>query len=95
VATGIDYGIVIVMMPLVLVGSTSGVLIAITLPSLVLAIILTVLLFFLSIQSLRNAVKMFQKETALHRLDEDPSMSINKSLNEKKQDVFIPDIRHF
>lgn len=48
-ATGIDYGIVIVMMPLVLVGSFTGVLINIMLPSLVLAIILTLLLLGLSV----------------------------------------------
>ena len=66
-ATGIDYGIVIVMMPLVLVGSFTGVLINIMLPGLLLAIVLTLLLLFLSVQSLRNAIKMYKKETLMEK----------------------------
>ena len=44
------------MMPLVMVGSFTGVLVNIVLPSLALAIILTLLLLFLSIQSLVKGV---------------------------------------
>ena len=48
-ATVIDYGIVIVMMPTVLVGSFIGVIINVLLPSLVLSIVLTLFLLFLSL----------------------------------------------
>jgi uncharacterized membrane protein YfcA len=47
--TIIDYGIVIVMMPMVLVGSFVGVLVNIYLPATVLSIILTLLLLGLAI----------------------------------------------
>ena len=47
-STIIEYNIVIVMMPMVLVGSFVGVLLNIYLPSLVLAIILLSLLLFLT-----------------------------------------------
>ena len=48
-AVGLDYGIAIVMMPLVLVGPFSGVLINVWLPDVILGIILTSLLIFLTI----------------------------------------------
>lgn len=44
----IDYGIVIVMMPLVLVGSFVGVLVNIILPPIILSSILTVILMLLT-----------------------------------------------
>ena len=47
-ATMIDYGIVIVMMPLVLVGSFVGVLVNIMLPPVLLSIFLTVILLLLT-----------------------------------------------
>ena len=50
-ATLIDYGIVIVMMPLVLVGSFVGVLLNIMLPPVILSSILTVILVLLTLQS--------------------------------------------
>ena len=50
-ATVIDYGIVIVMMPLVLVGSFVGVLVNLTLPGLVLSLMLTIILVALTLQS--------------------------------------------
>ena len=62
-STIIEYSIVIVMMPMVLVGSFVGVLLNIYLPSLVLAIILLSLLLFLSIQSLLKAFTIYKKET--------------------------------
>ena len=55
-ATIIDYGIVIVMMPMVLVGSFVGVLVNIYLPATVLSIILTLLLLGLALQSLSKAL---------------------------------------
>jgi len=48
-SVGLDYGIAIVMMPLVLVGSFSGVLINLWLPDVILGIILSLLLVFLTI----------------------------------------------
>ena len=48
-ATHIDYGIVIVMMPLVLLGTVLGVLVNTVISALTLSIILTALLLFLSI----------------------------------------------
>jgi len=48
-ATNIDYGIVIVMMPLVLTGTIIGVLVNVIVSSLTLAIILTALLLFLTV----------------------------------------------
>ena len=47
----IDYGIVIVMMPLVLVGSFVGVLLNIMLPPILLSTILTIILMLLTVQS--------------------------------------------
>ena len=47
----IDYGIVIVMMPLVLVGSFVGVLVNIMLPPILLSLFLTVILLLLAGQS--------------------------------------------
>lgn len=48
-ATHIDYGIVIVMLPLVIVGSATGVLINLWLPPIVLSSMLTLLLLVLTI----------------------------------------------
>lgn len=46
--THIDYGIVIVMLPLVILGSFIGVLINIILPPVILSIMLSILLFVLT-----------------------------------------------
>ena len=61
-ATNIDYGIVIVMMPCVLLGTILGVLVNVSVSALILAIILTLLLMFLSGQSLRSAIMMYRNE---------------------------------
>lgn len=63
----IDYGIVIVMMPLVLVGSFTGVLLNIMLPPIILSSILTVVLVLLTAQSLFKGVQIYNKETRLIR----------------------------
>ena len=47
-ATVIDFGIVIVMLPLVIVGSATGVLVNLSLPPVILSACLTVLLLFLT-----------------------------------------------
>lgn len=48
-ATHIDYGIVIVMLPLVVLGSFLGVLVNIMLPPIILSIMLTILLVILAV----------------------------------------------
>lgn len=62
-ATMIDYGIVIVMMPLVLVGSFVGVLVNIMLPPVILSSILTAILLMLTAQSFYKAMQIYRKET--------------------------------
>ena len=62
-ATMIDYGIVIVMMPLVLVGSFIGVLVNLTMPGIILSAMLTVILIGLTAQSWRKAQEIHAKET--------------------------------
>ena len=60
----IDYGIVIVMMPLVLVGSFVGVLLNIMLPPILLSTILTIILMLLTVQSFFKGKQIYNKETA-------------------------------
>jgi len=62
-ATVIDYGIVIVMMPMVLVGSFVGVLVNVMLPGVVLSLILFILLVFLAWKSLHKAFEIYHKES--------------------------------
>lgn len=64
-ATQIDYGIVLVMLPLVIIGTTTGVLINLSFPPIVLSILLALLLFYLSIGSTKTAIKLYKKETLL------------------------------
>ena len=65
-ATVIDYGIVIVMLPLVLVGSFVGVLFNIVLPSVVLSVMLTVVLGLLTFQSGMKALQMYRRESVVN-----------------------------
>ena len=60
----IDYGIVIVMMPLVLVGSFVGVLLNIMLPPVLLSTILTIILMLLTVQSYFKGKQIYNRETA-------------------------------
>ena len=60
----IDYGIVIVMMPLVLVGSFVGVLLNIMLPPILLSTILTIILMLLTVQSYFKGKQIYNRETA-------------------------------
>ena len=94
-ATQIDYGIVIVMMPLVMVGSFTGVLVNIMLPSLMLAIILTALLAFLSLQSMFKGREMYVKETKMLKDRANPNRSLNAKLEQVDEEPYLPDIRHF
>ena len=64
----IDYGIVIVMMPLVLVGSFVGVLLNIMLPPVLLSTILTIILMLLTVQSYFKGKQIYNRETAAQML---------------------------
>jgi uncharacterized membrane protein YfcA len=66
-STLIEYNIVILMLPLVLVGSSIGVLIHIMTPAIILSIFLTFILIVLTLRSLHNARKMYIQETATTR----------------------------
>jgi len=61
-STSIDYGMATVMMPLTLIGSLIGAYIYKSFPDMILLIILTLLLFFLSIQSMKKSFTIRQKE---------------------------------
>lgn len=61
--TSIDYGLTNVMMPLTMVGSLIGSYILIAFPELIITIILTVLLFVLTIESGRKFVDIYRKES--------------------------------
>lgn len=61
-ACSIDYGLTIVMMPLNLIGSMVGALFLVTFPDLILMIILTTLLFVLTIECARKFVVMRRLE---------------------------------
>jgi uncharacterized membrane protein YfcA len=63
-ATLIEYNYVIVMLPMVLVGSFIGVLVNITTPKVILSSCLTLILIVLALRSWHNARKMHSKETA-------------------------------
>ena len=62
-ATQIDYSIVIVMLPLVIVGSVSGVLINVAVPPVYLSAALSFLLVFLVYQSTKSGMKIYKRET--------------------------------
>ena len=66
----IDYGIVIVMLPLVLVGSFVGVIFNIMLPSIILSIMLTIVLVLLTFQSARKGCQLYSKESEKKRRKE-------------------------
>lgn len=68
-STHIDYGLVIVMLPLVLVGSFMGVFFNLMLPPVILSLILTVLLVFLTVQSLFQGYRMYLRESEARSSD--------------------------
>ena len=61
-AVSIDYGLAIVMLPTVMMGSFLGVIMNAMLPDLILQILLTLLLGFLTVQSSMKARDIFNKE---------------------------------
>ena len=68
-AKSIDYGIVMVMLPMVLLGSIIGVMINTILPELVLLIGLTLLLIFLAVKSIMTSIKIRRKENRERQTD--------------------------
>lgn len=58
----LDYGLATVMMPTVLIGSFIGVFFNIMLPDVVILVLLSLLLFYLSVQALTNGCKAYKKE---------------------------------
>jgi hypothetical protein len=106
-ATSIDYGIVIVMLPLVLVGAFTGVLVNLILPPIILNTILTVLLVYLTYTSLQSAIKIWRKETEQilkeqKELEEDPFLKRKQTLHaieeydrdRLEREKFMPDVRY-
>ena len=87
-ATMIDYGIVIVMMPLVLVGSFVGVLVNIMLPPILLSLFLTVILLLLTGQSFLKGRQIYQKESVQIQLRE--SELSRRALSPQAQEVVSP-----
>jgi uncharacterized membrane protein YfcA len=61
--TLIDYDICSVMIPMVLVGSYTGIIISTLLPDLALTVVLTILLMFLTYNTTRKAISVYKKET--------------------------------
>jgi uncharacterized membrane protein YfcA len=60
--TSIDYGLATVMLPTVLLGSFLGALVLILVPPLILQVLLTSLLIFLTTQCALKAREIFKKE---------------------------------
>ena len=61
----IDYGLAIVMMPLTLLGSLIGAYFYVSFPELILLIILTLLLIFLTYNSTLKGMEIYRKESEL------------------------------
>ena len=61
--TVIDYSLTGIMIPMVLVGSYTGVLINVMMPEVALAILLTLLLVFLTFNTTQKGRKLWRKET--------------------------------
>lgn len=78
-AKSIDYNIVMVMLPMVLMGSTIGVQINAVLPELLLLIGMTALIVFIAIKSIFNAIKVKRKEVRNRIEQSSLSVSCNNS----------------
>lgn len=61
----IDYGLAIVMMPLTLLGSLIGAYFYVSFPELILLVILTLLLIFLTYNSTNKGMEIYRKETEM------------------------------
>lgn len=74
-AKSIDYSIVMVMLPMVLLGSTVGVQLNTMLPPLVLLVGMTLLIVIVAIKSIFNAVKIRKKELLNNAVQSEVSVS--------------------
>jgi len=63
--TLIDHSLTTIMVPMVLVGSYIGVILNVFIPEIVLAIFLSLLLFYLTYTTTVKGIKLFKKETAV------------------------------
>lgn len=86
-STHIDYGIVIVMLPLVILGSFIGVLVNIIFPPLYITLLLTILLLLLTLQAVFAAFHLYVKETKLINKTEIRKFQADKRIR------YLPDIR--
>ena len=66
----IDYGLAIVMMPLTLLGSLIGAYFYVSFPELILLIILTLLLIFLTVNSWTKGLEIYEKESLMLAAEE-------------------------
>jgi hypothetical protein len=95
------------MLPLVLVGAFTGVLVNLILPPIILNTILTVLLVYLTYTSLQSAIKIWRKETEQilkeqKELEEDPFLKRKQTLHaieeydrdRLEREKFMPDVRY-
>jgi uncharacterized membrane protein YfcA len=81
----LDYGLATVMMPTVLIGSFIGVFFNTMLPDIVILILLSLLLFYLSIQALTNGCKTYKKENKAREAAQQAQMNPDKSISLKKK----------
>jgi len=72
-STHIDYGIVIVMLPLVILGSFIGVIINIIMPPIILSIMLTMLLIVLTGQACNSAISIYRRESKMLEAGDKPN----------------------
>ena len=90
-AVVIDYGLAIVMLPTVMMGSFVGVIMNAMLPELILQVLLTLLLAFLTVQSGLKAREIFNKENekikAKKKALKEQKRESQRILDEKAKDV--------
>jgi len=60
--SSLDYGLASIMMPLTLIGTQVGAFLYLVCPDLVINIILTLLLVYLWIKSMKKAIQVYQEE---------------------------------
>lgn len=88
----IDYSIIMVMFPMVLLGSLIGVLINTILPDTILLAGLTVILVFLTVKSFMTARKLWKKENKVmneNAIDEQEKENLNQNIESKVQRLYL------
>lgn len=87
-AVAIDYGLAVVMLPTVMMGSYIGVIMNAMLPPLILQVCLTLLLGFLTVQSTLKARDIFKKENekikAKKKIAKEERREARESMNRKR-----------